>query len=62
MLKLTATAVKQAKPKPYKLADVGGLYLLIKPNGKYCQYRYRFTIKDKLLPLGFLPRMRSGPS
>ena len=37
MQKLTATAVKQAKPKdkPYKLADGGGLYLHVKPNGKY---------------------------
>lgn len=34
---LTNTALRQAKPKdnPYKLGDSGGLYLLIKPNGKY---------------------------
>ena len=35
MQKLTATAVKQAKPKakPYKLADGGGLYLHVKTAG-----------------------------
>lgn len=35
---LTDTAVRQAKPKdkPYKLGDSGGLYLLVKSNGKYC--------------------------
>ena len=45
MQKLTATAVKQAKPKdkPYKLADGGGLYLHVKPNGKYWRYKYRFA-------------------
>jgi hypothetical protein len=49
MQKLTATAVKQAKPKdkPYKLAD--GLYLHVKPNGKYWRYKYRFANKEKLL-------------
>ena len=62
MQKLTATAVKQAKPKPYKLADGGGLYLHVKPNGKYWRYKYRFANKEKLLPLGFLPRIRSVPS
>jgi integrase len=57
MQKLTATAVKQAKPKakPYKLADGGGLYLLVKPNGKYWRYKYRFASKEKLLALGVYP-------
>lgn len=34
-VKLIARQVDTAKPKdkPYKLADGGGLYLLIKPNG-----------------------------
>ncbi|GKJ16280.1 hypothetical protein NUBL21979_24070 [Klebsiella pneumoniae] len=35
-MKLTARQVETAKPKekPYKLADGGGLYLLVNPNGK----------------------------
>jgi integrase len=57
MQKLTATAVKQAKPKdkPYKLADGGGLYLHVKSNGKYWRYKYRFANKEKLLALGVYP-------
>ena len=57
MQKLTATAVKQAKPKakPYKLADGGGLYLNVKTAGKYWRYKYRFAGKEKLLALGTYP-------
>jgi integrase len=57
MQKLTATAVKQAKPKakPYKLADGGGLYLHVKAAGKYWRYKYRFASKEKLLALGTYP-------
>ena len=57
MQKLTATAVKQAKPKdkPYKLADGGGLYVHVKPTGKYWRYKYRFANKEKLLALGIYP-------
>ena len=53
MQKLSATAVKQAKPKakPYKLADGGGLYLHVKTAGKYWRYKYRFAVKEKLLAL-----------
>lgn len=43
-MKLNARQVDAAKPKdkPYKLADGGGLYLLIKPNGgKYWRLKYR---------------------
>ncbi len=34
-MKLTARQVETSKPKdkPYKLADGGGLYLLVNPNG-----------------------------
>ena len=34
-MKLTARQISTAKPqdKPYKLADGGGLYLLVNPNG-----------------------------
>ena len=57
---LTATEVKQAKPqdKPRKLADGGGLHLLIHPNGaKYWRYKYRFAGKEKLLALGVYPEI-----
>jgi integrase len=57
---LTATEVKQAKPqdKPRKLADGGGLHLLIQPNGaKYWRYKYRFAGKEKLLALGVYPEV-----
>jgi len=52
---LTDTAVKQAKPKQkdYKLADAGGLFLLVKTNGaKYWRLKYRHLGKEKLLALG----------
>ncbi len=58
MQKLTATAVKQAKPKPkpYKLADGGGLYLHVKPNGtKAWRFNYRFNGKQKTLAIGVYP-------
>lgn len=43
---LTDVKVKTAKPKekPYKLADGGGMYLLINANGsKYWRMKYRFA-------------------
>ena len=58
MGKLTATAVQQAKgqAKPKKMADSGGLYLLVKPDGsRYWRYDYRFADKRKTLALGVFP-------
>ena len=55
---LTNIAVKNAKPqqKPYKLADSGGLFLLVQPSGsKWWRYKYRFVGKEKLLALGSYP-------
>jgi integrase len=52
---LTATAVKNAKPKdkPYKLADQGGLFLLVQPTGgKLWRWKYRLHGKEKLLSIG----------
>lgn len=52
---LTAIAATRAapKPKPYKLADEKGLYLLVKPDGsKYWRYKYRYLRREKLLALG----------
>ena len=55
---LTATAIKQAKPKdkPYKLSDEKGMYLLINPKGaKYWRMKYRYSGKEKTLALGVYP-------
>ena len=55
---LTDTAIRNAKPtdKPQKLADGGGLYLLLNPNGsRYWRLKYRWLGKEKLLALGVYP-------
>jgi len=57
---LTHAAVKNAKPKPkpYKLTDGDGLYLLVKPNGsKYWRFKYLYQGKEKLLALGTFPEV-----
>jgi integrase len=55
---LTDAACKNAKTKdkPYKLADGGGLHLLVKPNGgRYWRMKYRHAGKEKLLSFGVYP-------
>jgi len=55
---LTDLEVKRVKPtdKPQKLADGGGLYLLLHTNGaKYWRLDYRFAGKRKTLALGVYP-------
>jgi integrase len=54
---LTEIAIKKAKPKdkPYKMADGGGLYLLVSATGKYWRYNYRYLGKFKTLALGVYP-------
>lgn len=57
-MKLNAKQVEACKPKEkaYKLADGGGLYLLINPNGsKYWRLKYRVAGKEKLLAIGVYP-------
>jgi len=57
-MKLSAQAVKKAKSadKPFKMADGGGLYLLVQPNGsKLWRYKYRYQGKEKLISLGVYP-------
>ena len=57
-MKLTDTAAKKAKPeeRPYKMADGGGMYLEVMPNGsKYWRLKYRFNGKEKKLALGVYP-------
>ena len=56
--KLTALAVKNAgaREKPYKLADGGGLHLLVGPDSsKRWRYNYRYSSKYRTLALGTYP-------
>ncbi|MDR6955231.1 integrase [Ancylobacter sp. 3268] len=55
---LTETAIRNAKPRerPYKLADGGGLYLLINPIGsRLWRLKYRIGGREKLLAIGPYP-------
>jgi len=57
---LTDAKIRTAKPgsdgKQVKLADTGGLTLLIRPTGsKLWQFRYRFGGKEKTLSIGVYP-------
>jgi integrase len=58
---LTDTALRHVKPreKSYKLADGGGLYLLVNSHGSML-WRYKFTFngKEKLLTLGQYPAVK----
>ena len=57
-MKLSDTAVRKAKSKvkPYKMADGGGMYLEVMPNGsKYWRLKYRYGGKEKKLALGVYP-------
>ena len=57
-MKLTDVAVRKTKPrtKPYKIADGGGLFMLVQPNSsKYWRLAYRFENKQKILALGVYP-------
>ena len=58
--RLTDTKIRQAKPgpKPYKLADGGGLFLLVHSNGsKYWRLKYRLDGKEKLFAVGVYPEI-----
>lgn len=58
--KLTDSVVKAAKPEGQqrrKLADGGGLTLIIKPESKVWWYRYRFGGKEKTFSLGSYPEV-----
>jgi integrase len=55
---LTDIAIKGAKPreKPYKLADEGGLFMLVTPKGgRWWRLKFRVDGKEKLLSLGVYP-------
>ncbi|WP_088347533.1 MULTISPECIES: integrase arm-type DNA-binding domain-containing protein [Rhodomicrobium] len=55
---LTDTFLRAAKgrEKPWKLADGGGLFILVQPDGKrYWRLSYRFAGKQKTMALGVYP-------
>ncbi len=54
---LTDVTCRGAKPgdKPYKLTDGQGLYLLVKPAGKYWRWNYRHAGKRRTMALGVYP-------
>src|SRR5512135_920296 len=57
---LTESRIRQAEPvaKPIKLADGGGMYLLLNPDGsRYWRLDYRFDGKRKTLALGVYPEV-----
>jgi integrase len=57
---LTQNALRSAKPmpKPYKLTDGGGLYLLVNPSGAlWWRLKYRFEGREKLLSFGVYPHI-----
>lgn len=58
---LTDVAVRKAaaRERPFKMADTGGLYVLVQPSGsKYWRMKYRFAGKEKLLALGSYPETK----
>jgi integrase len=58
VMALTDMRVRGAKPhdKAYKLADGGGMYLLVNPDGaRYWRLDYRFAGKRRTLALGVYP-------
>jgi integrase len=60
---LSASAVSNAKPrdKAYKLADAGGLYLQVMPNGsRYWRWKYRLGGLEKRLAIGVFPDVTLG--
>lgn len=57
-MKLKDMAIRRAaaKSKPYKLADGGGLFVLVNPTGsKWWRLKYRIAGREKLLSLGVYP-------
>jgi integrase len=57
-MRLTDTAIRNAKPKgkSYKLADGFGLYLLVNPTGsRLWRMKYRIEGREKLLSIGSYP-------
>ncbi|OJW44495.1 MAG: diguanylate cyclase [Thiobacillus sp. 65-1059] len=60
---LTDSRIRQTKApdRPTKLADGGGMYLLLRPDGsRYWRLDYRFDGKRKTLALGVYPEISLG--
>lgn len=60
LAKLTDTAIRAAKgrEKPYKMADGGGLHVLVKPDGtRYWRYNFRHAGKDRTMAFGVYPEV-----
>jgi integrase len=60
---LTDVAVRNAKPgpKPYKMGDSHGLFLLVQPTGgKLWRYKYRVDGREKKLAIGPYPEIGLG--
>jgi integrase len=58
--RLSDTKIRQAKPGPkaYKLADGGGLFVLVHPNGsRYWRLKYRSNGKERLFAIGVYPEI-----
>jgi len=59
-MRLSDTLIRksQAGPKPVKLADGDGLYLVIQPNGsRWWRMRYFFAGREKMLSVGTYPEI-----
>lgn len=57
---LTDVAIRKAKPKekPYKMADMLGLFMLVQPSGqKLWRMKYRFKGTEKKLTIGTYPHV-----
>jgi hypothetical protein len=57
---LTTLKIKSARPevRPYKLADSGGLFLLVQPSGsKLWRYKFRVNSIEGLQALGTFPEV-----
>lgn len=55
MLNARKVEAAKGKEKSYKLADGGGLYLQVEPNGsRYWRMKYRFAGKEKRLSFGVI--------
>ena len=55
---LTDETIRRAKPgaKSWKIADQGGLFILVQPSGsKLWRFKYRFEGKENAIALGVYP-------